>query len=489
MTRHPLSASRQIQERWVIEGDLVLHTPTHLGGGDTDGLVDMPLLLDEATGRALLPGTSLAGALRNYVRERRHGFDTSRTIDRDIELLFGAEKGNDKGPQSSLIIDDAVGEAPKIELRDGVRIDPVTRAAKIRYDNGTLRGYKYDIQFLEAGTTFPLRLELLLTETNQQQAKQLLALALDGLARGDIAIGLRKRRGFGECKVANWRVRRYDLRQPDGLIAWLRAERPDWKDLPSQPTQHGDDIAALLGVSQQRLDDKRQICRLQARFILDGSILIRAGFGEQDRSVDTVHLHSARPGGERKPVLSGTSLAGALRHRAERIVRTLSRQNAALAIIDDVFGPAEISRGQKVTSASRLVVKETVIERPFNLVQNRIRIDRFTGSVHGTGLFNEQPVFGTNDTIVTIDLTLRNPKDEEIGLLLLLLKDLWTGDLPLGGEVSIGRGRLRGMQATMTTPQHPSTSITIEGNDQGMLRISHRDELEQYVVALQAKVG
>jgi len=35
------------------------------------------------------------------------------------------------------------------------------------------------------------------------------------------------------------------------------------------------------------------------------------------------------------------------------------------------------------------------------------------------------------------------------GLLLLLLRDLWTGDLPLGGESSVGRGRLKGRSATL----------------------------------------
>ena len=46
-------------------------------------------------------------------------------------------------------------------------------------------------------------------------------------------------------------------------------------------------------------------------------------------------------------------------------------------------------------------------------------------------------------------LRLFDSKDHEIGLLLLLLKDLWTGDLPLGGEISVGRGRLRGRSATL----------------------------------------
>jgi len=484
MSAHPLAKSRQIGERWVIEGDLVLQTPTHLGNGDTDGIVDMPLLLDEATGRALLPGTSLAGALRNYLRERRHGFE-QRASDTLIEALFGGEKGNDEGSQSALIIDDALGEMPGIELRDGVRIDPITRTAKIDIDDGVLRGYKYDLQLLEAGTTFPLRMELLLSRGNdQQQMKQMLALALHGLEAGEVAIGLRKRRGFGVCRVERWRVTRYDFTKPTDLLAWLAEDHPDWKFAPGDQ-RSGQHIADLLGVSLERVEDRRNRCRIHAHFIIDGSLLIRAGFGEQDRGPDTVHLHSARPGGARKPVLSGTSLAGALRHRAERILRTIGNAAQATTMIDNMFGPARITSGDKQKArSSRLIVSETVIENPVSLVQNRIRIDRFTGSVHGTGLFNEQPVFGKNDTLVTIDLTLRNPQDAEIGLL-LLLKDLWTGDLPLGGEVGIGRGRLKGVEAVIETPQHKGKPITISAVDgDRRLTVSDRSALERYVAAL-----
>ena len=54
------------------------------------------------------------------------------------------------------------------------------------------------------------------------------------------------------------------------------------------------------------------------------------------------------------------------------------------------------------------------------------------------------------DTEIKIDILIQNPEGAQIGMLLLLLKDLWTGDLPLGGESSVGRGRLCGKSATLT---------------------------------------
>jgi len=482
MGEHPLEKSRQIVERWVIEAELVLLTPTHLGNGDSDRLVDMPLLLDEATEKALLPGTSLAGGLRNYIRERRHGFVPVTTkVDEVVEALFGAEKRNNKGPQSSLIVDDAVSEAPRIELRDGVRIESKWRTAKDKF--------KYDLQLLEAGTVFPLRMELMVSgavDENVQTVKQTLAVALHGLASGEITLGLRKRRGFGQCAVREWRVTQYDLHQKVDILAWITDDYPAWGFKTN--TQLGKEIDQLLGVSIVHWEDKRRYCHIDARFTLDSSLLIRAGFGEQDRGPDMVHLHSYRPdeGGQRHPILSGTSLAGALRHRAERILRAISmNENEVEQFIDRVFGPADIQRSTERGKASRLLVKETVIHNPYELVQNRIRIDRFTGSVYESALFNEQPLFGVNDTLVAVDLTLCDPQPGEVGMLLLLLKDLWTGDLPLGGEASIGRGRLRGVEAAIAVDDR---SYNLAADSAGRLSISDRTQLESYVTALHSEV-
>ena len=66
--------------------------------------------------------------------------------------------------------------------------------------------------------------------------------------------------------------------------------------------------------------------------------------------------------------------------------------------------------------------------------------------------------------MVTLEIEIQKPKDAEVGLLLLLLKDLWLGDLPLGGESSIGRGQLAGKSANLSCgTQHWVFESTAEG--------------------------
>ena len=216
--------------------------------------------------------------------------------------------------------------------------------------------------------------------------------------------------------------------------------------------------------------------------------MIRGNTGTDDLGADMVHLHSLRQG-KKQPVVSGTSLAGALRGRAAKIANTLApmtdegRQHAG-KLIDCMFGPE--MKAKVTPRASRVMVEESEIKGAVtNLIQNRIRIDRFTGGVMDGALFNEQPAFGTEDTTISINLKLSDPKEAEIGLLLLLLKDLWTGDLPLGGEIAIGRGRLKGISATVTwkIPDEKPLAWTIEQKVDKTLDIkgSERDILEKCV--------
>jgi CRISPR/Cas system CSM-associated protein Csm3 (group 7 of RAMP superfamily) len=467
--------SRGLSERIVVTGALVLETPTHLGNGDADSPLDMPLILDPLERKALLTGASIAGALRSYLTEYSLSL---------ADQLFG-QPTDDASIQSPLIVDDAVGNSlkPDTELRDGVAIDPKTRgsgavcefcSSHFKDLKSKLTHYqkKFDIELLAAGTTFPLSFELLVLKDKEADLREALVLALQGLEKGEITLGKRKRRGFGRCRVSRWAVCRYDMTNPKGLIAWL--------DNDQSARLEGENIAILLdtSVSGQRQWSE---CRLNGTFVIDGSLLIRSGFGESN-APDFVHLHSKRNGKE-VPVLSGTSLAGALRARAQRIAMTLWKDEKAVkTFTDKLFGFRQEKKEDKTPpTASRLWVEEAVIEKPLELVQSRVKIDRFTGGSYPGALFNEQPVFGQKDTRVQIQLKLIEPTEAEVGLLLLLLKDLWTGDLPVGGESSVGRGRLKGEETRLTYKDETWAFTRREGD---VVQVEgDKARLEQFVQA------
>lgn len=514
--------SRWIHQRIVVEGDLVLRTPAHFGTGEGDDLIDMPLLLDAYDDETpLLTGASIAGALRSYLRSQQAGYNQPLPERNDPQYitrvaeerkraavkLFGGFRADDEGLQSPLIIEDAYGQADTVgvELRTGVRLEGKTRTAS--------HGALYDMRLWRAGTIFRLRFELLVGQqfrknrsgefapvSVQDQAryehdlKQALVTALDGLSNGHITLGAHKRRGYGQVEVNRWRVKTYDLTNPVQLCDWLKyGSNPLPENMAVANLQTALQVADLLA-------DARHFFHLHATFTLDGSLLIRSSGGQDDVGPDMVHLHSYRPRQKKEmPILSGTSLAGALRARATRIANTLDMADKATELIYGMFGADMNDRAwmkakkENEGQASRVLVEEAVVENGCaDLVQSRVGIDRFTGGARDTALFNQQPVWGKPETTITITLRLVNPTEAEIGLLMLLLKDLWTGDLPLGGESSVGRGRLQGKQATLTHKNRTAQEwvITAVANNKLQFGGDGKPEtLQTYVNALRRQLG
>ena len=500
--------NRHIIKRIIVRGTLVLDTPTCLGSGYAEGPTDLVLLRDSIQQKqiidgqqiecyhALLTGSSIAGSLRNHLHEYQGGYEAD-----DQSKLFGGKRSDEDGDQSSLIIDDSVSSTlPAVELRDGVKIDGKTGTAANKA--------KYDLELLAAGTEFPLCFELLVDKDNENELIQALASALQGLELGEIGIGMKKRRGFGRCHVKEWQVWHFDLQDSGDRMAWLTLDRP-WAKAYSKQPNTSESIAAALEITLVD-KDKRDRFSIQATFKLASPILIRSAEHSTERTPDAVHLKSKR-GEEWQPVVSGTSLAGVLRHRAVRIINTLSSSSEPdekePEIIQKLFG--FVNERKKLASeptdeqnqnaqASRLVVHESLIEGATaqnDLVQNRIAIDRFTGGAYHGALFSEQPVFDSGNTSIKLELELRKPQDHEVGLLLLLLKDLWTKDLPVGGTASIGRGRLQGTTADLMwqRPENPKQwAITekdgalqiINATDPSLSAESVRNELEEFVQAL-----
>jgi CRISPR/Cas system CSM-associated protein Csm3 (group 7 of RAMP superfamily) len=421
--------------RWIITGEMRLETAAHLGG-EVDTSVDMAVLRDPKEGVPLLPGTSLAGALRSHLADVLGGYRSHEK--KEVSALFGAARSDDEGSQSPLIVFDSLGSLPDgtaLEIRDGVAIDPALGTAEANK--------KFDFEVLPAGTRFPARMELIVEKPDQEaRLLGLLIAALDGLGEGDIALGMRRSRGLGAVKVRSWKALRHDLTTAQGWIGWLTSDhvQPIRDEVPGHDSAAKAIRAACPTLTIEPIADQRRRLLVDLELEIAGDLLVRSPATEAG-APDVVHLCSAG-----KPVLPGTGLAGALRARALRIAR-LVRENHGDGDewVDCLFGPRiqakdEDPQGGQAT-ASKLRISESFIEGGEARRQTRIAVDRFTGGVVRGALFDEQVQRGGT---LKVRLDLRDPNDGEAGLLLLLLKDLLSGDIPVGGAVSVGRGVLRG---------------------------------------------
>lgn len=417
--------SAGIHERVVVRLRLMLKTPTHVGSGDDQGLIDMPLMRSSDDGKPMISGATLAGALRAYL--------ASQDKEAAAQRLFGSVHSDSKSRESWVQVSDArlieeKGRSTRTEIRDGVGINSLTRTASPRL--------KYDLELLEAGCIFETTLTLLIPKNHSEFYEHFLC-SIAGL-NGSIRLGKRKRRGFGQCSIQQARQWRYTF--PKDLLRWLE------KPLSEAQGEYSDlDLAKLQPKNQAGSSND---CFVELKCQLASPLVVRAAPREVKEGVKNLsdqEMIRSRRNGEVCMVLPGTSLAGAMRARCERIANTLYPGSGKLWA-EHLFGKGREANEQ---TASRLWVDETVIEEPNEWIHTRVKIDRFTGGAYPGALFSEGLLLPSEKTKLKIHLRLQDAKRAEIGMLLLLLKDLWTGDLTVGGEAGVGRGRLKGLEATI----------------------------------------
>lgn len=496
---HKRLQERYVGHRLVWTGLLELASPGHLGGADADATSDQPLLRD-GEGRPYLPGATLTGLLRALLNR----------IDKDAaQALFGAEWSNPKGQQARLLLGDApvedAGPVPT-ELRDGVAIDACRGVAAEKK--------KYDLELLPVGVRFRLRGQVELFGKPEQDEPLLrgLLLILLALEHNQLALGARTRRGFGETRrvageAGYWRVEDYRWRVEDYRLdaakwyAWLGRELDGLpEDWPKVAPVAYRDAAALANYLDVALPTPTvtEDFSVALNLKLAGSLLVGSEGYDPDQP-DRSHLqrlHWRNGASTLESVLPATSLGGVLRHRCRRIALTLAgqagKQDAADRLVGEMFGPAEICTNQKAW-ASRVTVREAYIEGGKPLRHTRVRIDPWTGGAKESLLFTEDAQYGGE---VKLELRLQaGGKDWDWvwagparALLLLALRDLAAGELTVGAESGVGRGRLKPLNGKpFAMVAEPSVKLYLQ--DDGTVRCEPATAFQAEFRALRRYLG
>ncbi len=449
-----------IVTRILAEGTWKASAAIHIGGsGNFDSNVDMALARDWDY-NFYIPGASLAGATRSLLaRITARDFETFQGGQEEnvLAMMYGKRLTKDKSQTayaSLLLFDEApcVG-TPVPFVRDSVRIDSET-------GNAMRRG-KFNHEVLPAGVEFRLRVQLILWEQlaeslDRNTVRQWFRWILESFQEDGVRLGARTRRGFGRGTVAEWTIREFDMTRRADALDWLASKGsaggrkigPD--DLGKEP----------LGKANNRLT-------IDASFRVRTSLLIR-GPSDDLNGPDTMQFTE---NGRR--VAPGTSFAGILRHRVERIMNTLGVNGEE--VCNELFGnqrekhlatdePAPKEKGGargEEEKAGRVFVTEAFLGKGHTSVQSRVAIDRFTGGSVEARLFDEGPFWGdpTEASHLAVQIVVEAPQGHERRALLGAFKDLWTGDLTLGGESGIGRGVLEGVEARFAETGKPGLPV------------------------------
>jgi len=293
--------------RLQIEGRLVAQSPLHVGGMGGNADVDLALA-ENGAGKLYVPGTSLTGPLRAWLYEcigsqkveQLWGYQSPPPRDRKEAWKRREKKEDELGWASFVIVEDGQVILPsnaEVEIRDGVGID--------RYLGRAAERAKYERAVLPKGTVISLKMTVDYSSDTEPDTKSIIGALLKALQGERVRFGAARSRGLGRVKLTDLNLWQEDFATPQGIIAFLRGE-------------HTALTLADLG-SFAEAQEPASI-KIAIDWQPRGALMVKAA--QDGLAVDMLPLVSATQ--DRFAfVLPGSSIKGALRSHAERIVRTL----------------------------------------------------------------------------------------------------------------------------------------------------------------------
>lgn len=489
--------ARKIDTRIIVEGKLIAQTPLHVGGLGTDIGVDLPLAVN-GKGDLYVPGTSLAGALRGWM-------EVAISPD-DAEEMWGyqKEKKSDEGIASFVIIEDGavtLAEGASCEIRDNVGIDRCTGTAA--------EGIKFDRAILPRGTKIDLRMVVDIgpdSKLGESDVKSHLRALLDRLIAEDIRLGASKTRGLGRLKLEISSIKEQKLSIRDGILSILDKDKggneigleglgkatktiDEGLEIEIQWEPDGPLMVAS-GHDGMAVDTLPLVSGVnsQLSFVIPGSSIKGALRTQAERIWRTLC------GG---PVCDESETPNS-RQRFLNQLRMPIDGNNEHNIVHWVFGAAGEENGKNnsaksekgvipglgalaiddcYTSSVRLsyqdwsaveqaksdtdlrgAIQNTGIPEFTNKLQQAVHvaIDRWTGGAAEGALYSVLEPHGIEWEPIRISFNLKriaqDKKNAALALILLLLRDLAQGRIPLGFGVNRGMGAIKVNKVLMRGP-------------------------------------
>jgi len=405
----------------VLKGIIRLVSSALIGSGN-DERSDCDVILD-AEGKPFIPATSLIGVLQHNIKPDK--------MEAKLKKFWGYTEGKDSLQSCLLCSDLYLKNDAKIIIRDGIKID--NKNGMVEFDKVRNTGKKYDYQVIDRGAEFGLKIVISFSDATKDFCKQMAATILDALKNKKIRIGAKTNSGLGKIELVSEALQEYSFYNKEDVFKWLIG-------IDGNP------------FTETAFNIKKPVFTINATLQLKNSFIIRS-YAEDAKAPDSTSIKSGDDF-----VITGTALKGAIRSRAEKIAKTI-KPDIAQQIIDDLFGYVDENNSNSKAKKGRVRIDEVILPRFCTELQSRIKIDRFTGGVLEGALFDSMPLFSRKEEIENFNIEIVNCEEYEAGLLLLVLKDLWTGDLAVGGEKNVGRGVFEGVKAVITWDDDEKASL------------------------------
>ncbi|HHS94974.1 MAG TPA: hypothetical protein ENJ45_00165 [Phaeodactylibacter sp.] len=457
--------------RYIAKIILEAETPLFVGSGETS-LTSDALVMRDAYGFPMIPGTSLTGVLRHEL-----GFGDPKK-----ETAFWGWQDGDKGEGAKLrvssaylILDGKIADGSEQQREKYFEyFDNLPSRQHVRInDRGTAEDKGlFDNEVVYKGCRFVFEMEARGTEEDKALWEEVIQTLQSPLFR----IGQGTRNGYGRLKVLGIKEEKLNLEEEEDFKKYLNYDNSlNVEEVPNYKTNNG---------------EPQEKNFISYKLELTPELGFLFGEGTGDDEVDAMPVKEKVVTYENENLtfkneqilIPGSSVKGAIRHRtcfhynrrmkrwaevyaAKKDLKKLITGVENKAVYDlfgaqggwdgdkhdgcfDEYHNKKDNCGSRPPKRGHVLINDVFYpEAKADKIFNHVTIDRFTGGAKDGHLFSEKiATLPDEEQNITIEIVIEDKAfDEEIiGAFEDALHDICSGLLPLGGMTTKGHGIFTG---------------------------------------------
>lgn len=405
------------------KGKIRLASFLHIGGEDEASLN----LVTDGGGQYILPATSISGSVKAYFRKK--SFDTEH-------YLGWADEELGSCTDSKIYYYDSVCSHVRLEERNGIRMDA---AHGVVEENGLFKQY-----FIGQGMETDICFQALLDSEAECNDVQLFYKELfSGIQEGSLAFGAMKNNGAGIFQVIGAGSMLLNLSDKKELLLYLSGVNNVMRMLSLEPWGKKDNeqpanLSAEKGITEFELTAEIP----DGLIIKSGEVSPRIRVGTDIRKVNAVNV-TKEIDGSSCYYIPGTTIKGTVRGYAQKVCNTFGIPEEVMVQIFGGTPDRKVNRGY-------VKAHDVLVSQPQTTVYNRIKIDRWLGSVIKGAKMEQEVISTQNGSTIRIRVVTEEAENQNSklmnALVYLALRDIGLGLVTIGSGSSVGLGRLKGKE-------------------------------------------
>ncbi|MBP6455639.1 MAG: hypothetical protein KA275_02815 [Chitinophagaceae bacterium] len=420
----------KIIKTYIISMEVEMLSTFCIGSGESNKydieVVKLP------NGMPYIPFTAWMGALKHYFYD---AVDFSK-INKKEDILalhyfwgdstnylppnFKTKIEKEDIPQSHFVPEADFGSFmsnTSLNFRDGILLDNNKQVLN-----------KYDFETVEAGAIMKFVCKLDIRENVEEEILQKCLHFIENNLK-NVTIGAKTNSGLGKQKLKKFECFKFDFNYETHQKAWFRYlyDGTLADSLKENSTFEGFELI------------NKDTFTISTILTLEDTLLNGGGI---DLKLETDKQPYKNKKGEL--LLRGETWKGAIRAKMKQIgYAMLSDEKTTNGLIDKLFGFVSEDPNDNKKQKGRISANESIIENANTFVHHRVAIDHFTGGTKDGAKYDAE-VIQHKDEQIKLSFSITNYEAHEPIWLLRAVIDLLLGDIAIGADAGIGRGRMKG---------------------------------------------